>query len=660
MAARDLPNLGLRAFYNPGDNGWGQSMSTNMLKLSVLTQGVASGLLADLPGSPAAGTVVVLNAAHPTHANQIAVYDNAAWIYITAYEGWLLYNQADNNYITFDGDSWEVLATGSGGGATYPSLDGNARKVLAVNVGEDGVEWVAGGSGGGGGGSAMVATADRDMWRVRVSDTESRTYVSLAEIEMRGAIGGADLCNGGTPMGSLFVGLAPANAFDNNPAGNSRWAGEVQTPWTEKWVGYRFLNSVTVKEVMLQAPDGGPAAEAPKTFAIEFYAIELAMWVPAVIVDGSANWGSNEARLFEIPDFVTAQGGGSGKSYISSTKWRLRLGAKTSDGDNTGIGRLAFYDGSDQLIAVAGSTASSSLAGNGPASAFDGVANTSWYTATGKHVLEWLQATFAEAHKVRRIEVQSATGSGIYTARDFTLEAFNGEAWVDCGSFVAAAWADNTPQSFVAQPVAGTGGSGGTSNNFRPVAIIQHAVANADVGSATANLATAPTAGNFIVLVSTGWQAVKSWSPAGFATVCAQYVANNSTQIAIKKADGTEGTEFKSFGQDRNNLTVYEIEAPDAIGIGGGPLSVQGNTWIIPSFQLNGQPSTTFVGIETDNFSALSYTNGPDAIISDYIAGGNHSGLHFVVEQMDFTEFKGQMASVNNPIAGYLQVAKRI
>lgn len=140
MPSRPLPNLLLQAFFDLGEDGWKDEMDLNMLKLSVLTQAGVSGKFAAEPGAPAAGTVIVLDETHATHPNAVAVYDDAAWVYFTPSEGWLVYNRATDAYLTFNNVAWVALVTGGGGtaisvdteaGAYTPDLaDANNYKII--------------------------------------------------------------------------------------------------------------------------------------------------------------------------------------------------------------------------------------------------------------------------------------------------------------------------------------------------------------------------------------------------------------------------------------------------------------------------------------------------------------------------------------------------
>lgn len=77
--------------------------------------------------------------------------------------------------------------------------------------------------------------------------------ISFQEIEMRGAVGGADLCTGGTASGS-FSGAA--NAFDNDSGTSWSNAG------TSAWIQYQFASPGDVREFVLVLGNTTPPATA--------------------------------------------------------------------------------------------------------------------------------------------------------------------------------------------------------------------------------------------------------------------------------------------------------------------------------------------------------------------------------------------------------------
>lgn len=115
MPERTLPNLGLKAFFDLGENGWKDEMDLNLLTLSVLAQATVLSKVAAEPGSPANGDVHILDETHATHPNEIAIRDAGAWVYVEPSEGWLVYNQDETYFEQFDGAVWSQFLPGAGG-----------------------------------------------------------------------------------------------------------------------------------------------------------------------------------------------------------------------------------------------------------------------------------------------------------------------------------------------------------------------------------------------------------------------------------------------------------------------------------------------------------------------------------------------------------------
>ena len=154
MPARDLPNLGLKAFYDLGEDGWGDDMSLNLLKLSILSQATVSEKTDVEPVEPDPGTVIVLDETNATNPNAVAVFDGdegeEAWVYFTPSDGWLLYDRSTDNYLTFEGGAWTVLEAGGGGGLPDAPVDGKL-------YGRKDADWAEIPAGEGGGSGAVVA-----------------------------------------------------------------------------------------------------------------------------------------------------------------------------------------------------------------------------------------------------------------------------------------------------------------------------------------------------------------------------------------------------------------------------------------------------------------------------------------------------------------------
>lgn len=130
---RVLPGLGLKAFFDLGEDGWNDEFDTNTLVLSALVQPRVLSILSADPGAPANGDIHFFDGDHPTQANKVAIRDNGAWVYIAAFEGMKLYNVADNTNYEFDGAD---LVASSVGGAAVLAEASNAYSVGAADKGK--------------------------------------------------------------------------------------------------------------------------------------------------------------------------------------------------------------------------------------------------------------------------------------------------------------------------------------------------------------------------------------------------------------------------------------------------------------------------------------------------------------------------------------------
>lgn len=107
MAGRTLPGLGLTGFYNLGEDGWGDDMSTGLRLLSAVVQLRVISLVASEPESPADGDIYILTGT--SNANKLAVRDNGEWVYITPGQGWIAFISDTQAYRKFVGTTWSLL-----------------------------------------------------------------------------------------------------------------------------------------------------------------------------------------------------------------------------------------------------------------------------------------------------------------------------------------------------------------------------------------------------------------------------------------------------------------------------------------------------------------------------------------------------------------------
>ena len=135
---RQLPGLGLYAFWTLGSNGYKDQLDSNLRVLSALVQSRIMSFEAGLPGSPTNGDRHVLTSGGD--AGKIAIRDNGAWVLLTPAEGYLLYCEANGKFYVYDGAAWGELDASP----RLPSLAGSpdALKVLRANAGGTAFELV--------------------------------------------------------------------------------------------------------------------------------------------------------------------------------------------------------------------------------------------------------------------------------------------------------------------------------------------------------------------------------------------------------------------------------------------------------------------------------------------------------------------------------------
>jgi len=109
-------------------------------------------------------------------------------------------------------------------------------------------------------------------WRLLLDTANSNARAGIAELEMRGSVGGADMCVGGTPVVSGTTTGAAANVFDNSTA--TEWSSAAGVGG--HWAGYDFGTPVTVVEVAHTQP---AAIASCSAWALLQYSDDGVTWV---------------------------------------------------------------------------------------------------------------------------------------------------------------------------------------------------------------------------------------------------------------------------------------------------------------------------------------------------------------------------------------------
>lgn len=107
-------------------------------------------------------------------------------------------------------------------------------------------------------------------WRLYITATNNGLFnvrCTIAELEMRATVGGADQCNGGTASASRQSGSYPASqAFDNDD--NTFWEA-IELDETFVWLQYEFTSPVDVREISIKAVSNR-GSWAPKDFDLQY------------------------------------------------------------------------------------------------------------------------------------------------------------------------------------------------------------------------------------------------------------------------------------------------------------------------------------------------------------------------------------------------------
>lgn len=125
-------------------------------------------------------------------------------------------------------------------------------------------------------------------WRLNIAGVDGGSSLTIAEVEMRTTVGGANAATGGTASAESGT---PANAFD----------GSTATVWTlavgnSGWLQYHFASPVDIVEHAITAPSAS-MTNTPNRWSIQ-YSDDGLNWTSAAQVASQSSWGASEQRVF--------------------------------------------------------------------------------------------------------------------------------------------------------------------------------------------------------------------------------------------------------------------------------------------------------------------------------------------------------------------------
>ena len=390
MAQRNVPGLGLVAFWDLGADGWKDGMDLNLQTISALCQTRVESMRTPLPNAPAQGVMYIVPSTDATNGRKIAIYDGPtgalAWVYFVPKEGYLVYVKDADRFVWFNGADWVPLVSGGGGsGEGAPGIKS-------------------------------------DQWRILFKTNGGDSRVGMAEIDMRAFPTGPDLTTGGTAsVSSSYQGNAN-NLFDNNNA--TVWLAEGVS---NQWAAYAFTEAVTIEYVQIRSiTDGGYAvATGPKSFDVQY--LDGSTWKTYWSWDGMTFDGASKLRAAYREDFqvgipkggsigmaltkksnedfdvewTTVEGGGNDNGH---EYWRFACLTTSGDTYNQ-ASEISFMSepGGENLAVNGVAIASGQYQQQAPGLAFDGNTATYWESNSTAPTNIWIGYQFPSRVDIKAI-----------------------------------------------------------------------------------------------------------------------------------------------------------------------------------------------------------------------------------------------------------------
>lgn len=109
------PGLGLKAGWEPGEQGWGDPMNENIRVLSLVTHLTVGSRTTALPGSPNDGDTYIVPPASGDASHWVAVWndDEDDWLYTVPTTGMEAYVQDEAVFVYWSSTEWVTRPTGN-------------------------------------------------------------------------------------------------------------------------------------------------------------------------------------------------------------------------------------------------------------------------------------------------------------------------------------------------------------------------------------------------------------------------------------------------------------------------------------------------------------------------------------------------------------------
>lgn len=277
-------------------------------------------------------------------------------------------------------------------------------------------------------------------WRVLVTATQQASWVMVANVQFRDAVGGNDLTGCGAAIQSSGS-CAPIYTY------NGSW--EVLLG-TGAWFGYDFGIPVSIAEVVMQA--GNYNTEAPKTFKIQYGdddGLGGINWSDQASFVNQASWGAAEVRAFATGLDTWSYGPTGAKRY-----WQVQVT------ENVGLQNYLSFKEIEMMATLGGSDITSGKtaqvdSGTNASYLIDDNDSTSWISGTGGRI-HTVGVDFASAVEVAQVALKVNDPASNGTPRDFRIRcSSDGSSWWTVATYRnQSAWTAGERRTFVTNATA--------------------------------------------------------------------------------------------------------------------------------------------------------------------------------------------------------------
>lgn len=292
-------------------------------------------------------------------------------------------------------------------------------------------------------------------WRIWITmnsaNSTSSFVTSVAEMEMREAVGGADVTGSGTASAdSTFAGFSAAGAFANDGT-TTEWASGAGV--YPHWLAYDFGsgNAKAIIEINILGRSG-LQTQAPGEFKIQS-SDDGTTWADEwwVVYPGGSDGHNFAAGAVTFTKPVLAQDVSANRHLY----WRLSM-TGSNGGSFVGAREIIMrvVPGSCDETADGTATSRSNFAGLPPANAFNSTEITdtnsaSEWASNNVGFPEWIQYQFARAVAITEIQMKARAGlesSQAPTGIDFQYSD-DGSSWTTVKSVSSLSWT-STPKTW--------------------------------------------------------------------------------------------------------------------------------------------------------------------------------------------------------------------